>query len=288
MFVLVSHRKRRYRSTQAPPKTQQMVTDLSATASDDSQAPQAIVAQSRQPSGVEPVGLPHLHLTPTHALSSAHSTLHSHAYSYADSIPACGSVSGIHTGASVCTVPMLHTQTVVHPDAEESALTVALKDLQLAEAQQQQQQHQECTVQHGSHQAMTAAQSQAVFSQHAGPSQPEQSVVSLQSQPILQGQPKDAGVVTVNEPAQAADIHQHATVHVCGQKPAQPRHIKQGGFAVDRAQQRQHGTQAPATCVVGVKANGVHSLTEAQVINITRMCAAICLVPTLQVLCAWS
>lgn len=267
MYVLASHRKRRSTSGQTCKHSKQAGEDQSVTASDGGQAPHAIVTKSQQPSGAEPVGLPHLHLTPTHALTSAHNVLHRQAYSYADSIPACGSVSGIHTGASVCSMPALHTQTVMHPDAEESDLTVALRDLQRNQVHQQQQQPVPAS-QRDASQAVQSAHGPAMGLQHTVTcvSEHEQPALNLQSQPILQCNLSGAAVNTGGRLVQAANSQQQAFAK--GNEMLEPTqlHYKHGGVQSGKSQHQQHGTQAQATVVLGIKANGIHSLTEAQVL----------------------
>ena len=242
-------------------------------ASGGSQPPHAIVAQSRQPSGVNPVGMPHLHLTPKQGQISSDSVTYSQVYDTADGFETCGSVARSQTHVSVCSIPALHTQTVTYPDAEESDLIQALRELQLEQAQQQ---------------LSAVDASQAVQSggrhmselQHAQQSvgcTPVEPGVSLRTQPILQSNP--AGSIS-----QSGRPHMLSAGNQQRQQPQefgnaqqiseQSRQLKHDGVQIHRP---QHAQQAPSAngqsalrssnTVLGVKASGVHLLSEAQVLT---------------------
>ena len=276
LYVILSRRKRCPNATKGRKPSKQAGLDQRVAASDGSQPPHAIVAQSRQPSGVNPVGMPHLHLTPKQGQHSTDSMTYSQVYDTAEGFETCGSVTRSQTHVSICSLPALHTQTVMHPDAEESDLTQALRELQREQAQQQQTAASDASsaVQSRRRQVSELQRSQ----QSAGYAHKEP-VLNLHSQPILQNNPAENISHSHQQLAQAAGIQpqrqrQSQEAGNAHQTSEQPRQLKHGGFKIDRP---QHAQQAPAAngrptpgsgnTVLGVNASGVNALSEAQVLS---------------------
>lgn len=274
LYVILSRRKRCPNAAKGRKPSKQAGLNQGVAASDGSQPPHAIVAQSRQPSGVNPVGMPHLHLTPKQGQHSTDSATYSQVYDTAEGFETCGSVTRSQTHVSICSIPALHTQTVMHPDAEESDLTQALRELQREQAQQQQTAASDASsaVQSGGRRVseLQRAQQSAGYA-HKDP------VLNLHSQPILQNNPAENVSHGYQQLAQAADSQQQWQPQEVGnahQMSEQPRQLKHGGFKIARS---QHAQQAPAAnggptpgsgnTVLGVNASGVHALSEAQVLS---------------------
>lgn len=264
LYVIVSRRRSKSSHNQTCKRSKQPDAALVVATSDSSQAPHTLVAQSRQPSGAEPIGVPHLHLTPKQDQAPADSScLHSQACAGTVEFQLCGSVACTHTGVSVCSISALNTQTVLHPDAGESDLTQALRELQQEQAQQQHL----SAIPHDASQAVQMAPSKAVVSQQTAAHE-QQPYANLQSQPILQDASSAVQARTGCTIGQAGDEQQYKKQEDDSdfQKSLQP---KQGTSQLGKAQYTQHGMSKPAagsaTTVLGVRANGVHALNEAQV-----------------------
>ena len=232
----------------------------------------SLITQSRQPSIADPVPHRHTHLTPKPEHAALQLRAHSQSGVTTGLAPALLTQTVPHSPEDPPRTHALHTQTVTHPDAADSELTEALRELQLEQAHQQQPPvavqsnlvagplHAQCMAKPH---AQTAAQS-CCRTQEPAP--------ALHSQPILQDAQLRPQPGKEHSHAQtASDQHQ--------QKPADGQQQSQGllpvakqpAFAEDRAQlgslRRGWPAGKPAFTVLGVqaRATGLGSLTEAQV-----------------------
>lgn len=234
----------------------------------------SLITQSRQPSVADPVPHPHPHLSPKPEETVLQLRTHSQDAVTTGLAPALLTPTVPHSLADPPSIHALHTQTVTHPDAADSELTKALRELQLEQAQQQQQQpfaaqsHPMAGALHAQSMAAPPLQSAAQFD-----GQTQEPAPIFRSQPIVQDARPRPPSEKENICAQIACTQQQQKLGLGRQQselllPVVKQAVLADGHAQLGSQGSRRSAGKPAVTVLGVqaRATGLGSLTEAQVV----------------------